>query len=201
MLFLNIAGIITRGFCTNTYTAQGVMRYSIIFDKKMPSLYVDKNLYVDPILQHKIYSVEHIFPRCLLNKKDHYDMHNTIRTLNELNVNRSNYKFTEHIHDDKNWIKLNFDNYVNHKLKLFAPNKSSRGFIARAVLYMSKEYDYNPHKIIDKDVLLHWFFNYPPDQAEKHHNEVVKKLQHKNNIFISAYNKKTKSLLKYLQDL
>jgi endonuclease I len=169
----------------------------------MPSIYIDKQLHIDPITQKKMYSVEHIFPRCLLQKKDHYDMHNTIRTLNELNVNRSNYKYADimNIENDKNWVKLDFDNYVNHKLKLFVPNKASRGFIARAVLYMSKEYDYNPHKIIDKDVLLHWFFNYPPDQAEKHHNEVVKKLQHKNNVFISAYNKKTRSILKYLHDL
>ena len=128
-------------------------------------------------------------------------MHNTIRTLNNLNVNRSNYKYTDDLTHDKNWLKLDFDNYVNHKLKLFIPNQISRGFISRAILYMSMEYNYNPHKVIDKNVLLQWFFTYPPEKTEKHHNEVISKLQNKNNVFISNYNKKTKQLLKYLEEL
>jgi endonuclease I len=177
------------------------MRYSIIFDDKMPSLYVDKHIHVEPNLRKSMYSIEHIFPRSHLNRKDHNDMHNTLRTLNNLNVNRSNYKYADEPDDEKNWIKLDFDNYVNHKLKLFVPNKASRGIISRAILYMSKEYEYNPRKIIEKDVLLHWFFTYPPDQSEKHHNDVIKKMQNKNNAFISNYNKKTKTLIRYLDDL
>jgi deoxyribonuclease-1 len=167
----------------------------------MPSLYVDKNVHIEPNLRKSAYSIEHIFPRSLLKKKDHNDMHNTLRTLNNLNVNRSNYKYADMPGTEDNWIKLEFDNYVNHKLKLFVPNKASRGIISRAILYMSKEYEYNPHKIIEKDVLLNWFFTHPPDHSEKHHNEFIKKMQNKNNVFISNYNKKTKTLIRYLEGL
>lgn len=201
LFFLHSLMMISRIFGANTVNCNNIMRYSIIFDTKMPSLYVDKYVHIDPQLIQSTYSIEHIFPRSHLHRKDHNDMHNTIRTLNDLNVNRSNYKYTDIPGQDKNWIKLDFNNYVNHKLKLFVPNKASRGIISRAILYMSKQYDYNPHKVIDKDVLLNWFFTHPPDVSEKHHNDVVKKMQNTNNIFISNYNKKTKSLLKYLDDL
>jgi endonuclease I len=66
---------------------------------------------------------------------------------------------------------------------------------------MSREYDYNPNKVIDIYTLLKWFHEYPPSQCEKYHNEVIKKLQNKNNIFISKYNMKSKEILKFLQNL
>jgi endonuclease I len=167
----------------------------------MPSLYIDKSLCIQEKMKKSIYSLEHIFPQSLLDKKDRNDMHNTIRTINALNVNRSNYKYTDTITDDKFWTPLDFGNYVNHKLRLFVPNAESKGFISRAILYMSKEYDYNSHKIIDKDVLLQWFFEHPPQDEEKYHNAMVRQLQNKNNIFISSYNKKSKALIKYINDL
>jgi endonuclease I len=201
VLVFNSVVMITRIFSANTFNCNNIMRHSLIFDEKMPSLYIDKNIHVDQKHKNSIYSIEHIFPRSLLNKKDCNDMHNTIRTFNDLNVNRSNYKYADRTNEEKHWIKLDYDNYVNHKLKLFVPNPQSRGIISRAILYMSREYDYNPRKIIDKDVLLNWFFTHPPDKFERYHNEVIKKLQHKNNIFISGYSKETKSLLKYLDRL
>ena len=184
-----------------TVNCNHILRYAIIFDDKMPSAYVDKSLHIDDVHKNKKYSVEHIFPRSLLHKKDHHDMHNIIRTINDLNVNRSNYRFTDEITNDKNWIKLDYDNHVNHKMKLFIPNRTSRGFISRAILYMSKEYDYNIHKVIDKDVLVKWFYNYPPELCEKYHNSIIHKLQHKNNVFISQYNKQSKVLLRYIESL
>ena len=184
-----------------TVNCNNVLRYAIVFDDKMPSAYVDKSLHIQDAFKNKKYSIEHIFPRSLLNKKDHNDMHNTIRTMNDLNVNRSNYRYVDTVTNDKNWIKLDYDNFVNHKMKLFIPNAVSRGFISRAILYMSKEYDYNPFKIIDKDTLLKWFYDYPPEICEKYHNNVIQKLQHTNNIFISQYGKKSKTLTRYLDCL
>lgn len=201
LIIIPIIDMISRVFAGNTLSATTFIRHAIIFDKKMPSLYVTNNYQVDDNLKNYVYSMEHIFPRSHLNKKDANDMHNVIKTLNDLNVNRSNYKYTDVITDDKHWIKLDFDNYVNHKQRLFIPNQISRGFISRAILYMSKEYDYSPHKIIDKCTLLKWFYDYPPSPCEKYHNEVIKKLQNKNNIFISKYNKKSKEILKFLQNL
>jgi endonuclease I len=193
--------MISKTLSRHTVNCNNILRYAIIFDDKMPSAYVDKGLHIDNTIKNKKYSIEHIFPRSLLNKRDHNDMHNTIRTINDLNVNRSNYRYVDVVTDDKNWIKLNYDNYVNHKLKLFIPNSLTKGFISRAILYMSKEYEYNPHKIIDKDVLIKWFYNHPPDVCEKYHNNIIHKLQNTNNVFISQYGKKSKTLVKYLDQL
>jgi endonuclease I len=193
--------MVSRIFAGNTVSSLNVVRHTIIHDNKMPSIYIEKHFHVDESLKQNIYSMEHIFPCSHLNKKDQHDMHNVIRTLNDLNVNRSNYKYTDILTSDKNWIKLDFDNYVNHKHRLFIPNNVSRGFISRAILYMSKEYHYNPLKIIDKDTLIKWFYDYPPKQCEKYHNEMIKKLQNKNNIFISNYNKKSKIIHKFLEDI
>lgn len=167
----------------------------------MPSLYLEKGFTVDDNIKSSVYSVEHIFPRSHMNTMHASDMHNTIKTINNINVNRSNYAYADEVDADKNWIKLDFDNYVNHKRRLFIPNKSSRGFIARAILYMCREYDYNFIKVIKKDTLQKWFYDYPPSKCEIYHNEVVRKHQHTNNIFVSNYNKKKSLITKYISEL
>lgn len=177
-----------------------ILRRAIIFDSQMPSAYVNKSFKDVSLCKSEMksmFSIEHIFPRSFMQKRDHNDMHNTIRTISALNVNRSNYRFTDVTHldyDRKNWIQLDFGNYVNHKLQLFIPNEESRGFIARAILYMCKEYGYNSSNVIYKDVLFQWFCMYPPDESEKYHNELVKQLQNKNNMYVSNYRKLRKSI-------
>jgi len=199
--FLVFGIMLAKSFAGNTIKCTNILRQAIIFDNKMPSIYLEKNFHVEDRLKNNVYSAEHIFPRSHLHKKDYNDMHNIIKTLNDLNVNRSNYKYTDAITNDKHWVALDFDNYVNHKQRLFIPNAISRGFISRAVLYMSKEYDYITHKIIDKDTLIKWFYAYPPTQSEKYHNDVIKKMQNTNNMFISNYNKKCKNIMKFLEKL
>jgi hypothetical protein len=193
--------IFIRTFATNTIRCTNLMRTIIIFDNKMPSLYLEKNIIIDDDLKHKLYSIEHIFPRSHMLNSHAYDMHNIIKTTNNLNVNRSNYQYTDTIDDDRHWIKLDHDNYVNHKKRLFIPNKSSRGFISRAILYMTREYDYNFVKVIKKDVLQNWFYEHPPTKSEIYHNDIIKKLQHTNNVFISNYNKKKSLVTKYINEL
>ena len=194
--------MISKGLAANTIKCTNVIRNAIIFDNKMPSLYIDKNFHVDEKLCNSVYSIEHVFPRSYISIKHTNDMHNIVKTINTLNVNRSNYEYTDIIDaNDCNWIKLDFDNYVNHKRKLFIPNSASRGFISRAILYMCKEYDYNPLKIIKKDVLTRWFFEFPPTKEEKYHNEMSKKMQNKNNIFVANYRKKMETVVKYIEKL
>ena len=147
-------------------------------------------------------SAEHIYPQCLLNVKQSNDMHNIIKTLNTLNANRSNYKFHEDYDiKSKHWVELECNNYVNHKDKIFVPNNDSRGFISRAILYMYKEYNCNPNKIIDIEILKKWYYNFSPTIDERYHNDIIKRLQNKNNIFISNYNKKNKGIKKILDSL
>lgn len=201
LICMNI--MFVRSFSSHTIRCTNVFRHTIIFDNKMPSIYLEKDLYVEDRLKNSVYSVEHIFPRSHLSFMHVNDMHNTIKTINTLNVNRSNYEYVDDVglKLDKNWIKLDFGNYVNHKKKMFIPNHASRGFISRAILYMCREYDYNPAKIIKKDVLGKWFYDYPPTKEEKYHNEIIRKMQNKNNIFIANYNKKKAFVAKFIDTL
>lgn len=192
---------ITRVLCSNTLKFASIIKNAMVLNNKMPCIYTERDFSVDEKHLRSMCSMEHIFPRSYLQKSDYGDMHNIVRTINELNVMRSNYKYVDSKDDNSEWIHLNFDNYVNHKNRLFLPNEVSRGFISRSILYMVKEYNYNFNKVIDKDVLVNWFYKYPPCSKEKYHNEIVKDLQKKNNIFISSYNKKSKTISRFIEKL
>lgn len=193
VFFLNIPPLINGASTIKVVTD---LRNAIRFDKKMPSLYVDKDVKIEDRLYKSIYSLEHIFPQSMMDKKDCNDMHNVIRTMNEFNIIRSNYKYENDMKDETLWKPLHFENYVNHKKKLFIPNKSSRGFIARALLHMLKEYEYKVDKVINMETLVKWYYEYPPTINEKYHNKLVTDLQNKNNIFVSKYkNKKTRQFV------
>ena len=204
-----------------------IIKDTILNDPKMPMIYTNKYLkkciingIADDILtcssiskniargvaksnyNRQFVSAEHIYPQCLLDGKQSNDMHNIIKTLNTLNSNRSNYKFHEDYDiKSKHWVELECNNYVNHKDKVFVPNNDSRGFISRAILYMYKEYNCNPQKIIDIEILKKWYYNFSPTIDERYHNDIIKRLQNKNNIFISNYNKKNKGIKKILDSL
>lgn len=199
--FVLLIMFITNVLCANTINFTSIIRKNIVFNTKMPCIYTEKDYKIEEKHIKSMCSLEHIFPRSYLQKKDYSDMHNVVRTINELNVMRSNYKYVHEKDDDCNWKNLSFDNYVNHKTRLFVPNNISRGFISRSILYMAKEYNYNISKIIDKEVLIKWFYEHPPCVEEIYHNQVVKELQNKNNMFISCYNKKSKSIHRFLQKL
>jgi len=156
-----------------------IIKDAILNDSKMPIIYVNKNYYpVD--IKNKFLSAEHIYPQS----------------------NRSNYRFRDDYDKrDKNWVELEYNNYVNHKNKLFVPNNDSRGFISRAILYMYREYKCNPKKIIDIEILKKWYYNFSPTHEEIYHNMVVKRIQNKNNMFISNYNKKNKGIKRLLDTL
>jgi len=197
ILLINMSYI--RGF---PYT--NIIKKTILHDMKMPSIYLENSFFCDneAKFKNKFFSAEHIFPQCLLNNKHRNDMHNIVKTINTLNVNRSNYMFVEDINmKDRNWEELDFGNYVNHKYKVFAPNHYSRGFISRAILYMCWEYDYNHKKVIDRDLLIKWYFENPPSKEERYHNEIIHRIQRKHNIFITNYCKKNNVIIKFINKL
>ena len=194
-LLLLINMVYIKGFAYNN-----IIKLSIVHDIKMPTIYLEKGFFGDDSkFKGKYFCAEHIFPQCYLNKKHANDMHNIVKTLNTLNVNRSNYMFVEDINrKDKNWEALDFGNYVNHKAKMFSPNNCSRGLISRAILYMCREYDYNHMKVIDKELLVKWFYDYPPLKEERYHNEIIHKIQRNHNIFITNYFKKNGVIIKFI---
>jgi len=202
MLFLSYLNY-TTSYSTYSMSCVIIIKKTVLYDAKMPILYMpnyNKNaIYSD---NYNLFTPEHIFPQSLLNTNGKNDMHNIIKTIASLNTNRSNYKYCEDLNiNDENWNKLNYNNYVNHKDKLFIPNKDSRGIIARAILYMCREHKCNYKKVIDKELLIKWFYNYSPSIDEKYHNDMVKQIQQTNNIFISKYNKKNNGLYRFINTL
>jgi len=178
------------------------IRKTIITDSKMPIIYTGINYNIKNIEKNKFLTAEHIYPQSLLDEYQSKDMHNIIKTLNTLNVNRSNYKYCDHYDlNDRNWKSLEYNNYVNHKRKLFVPNSNSRGFISRSILYMCREYNFKLSNIIDKQTLVKWFYTYSPTNSEYYHNAVVEKIQNTNNIFVSSYSKKNIAIKKYIERL
>ena len=178
------------------------IRKTIITDTKMPIIYTGINYNIKNIEKNKFLTAEHIYPQSLLDEYQCKDMHNIIKTLNTLNVNRSNYKYCDHYDlNDRNWKSLEYNNYVNHKRKLFVPNSNSRGFISRSILYMCREYNFKLPNIIDKQTLVKWFYTYSPTNCEFYHNAIVEKIQNTNNIFISSYSKKNVVIKKYIERL
>ena len=164
------------------------IRNAIIYTSHSPEIYNMKIKSFDT--SHS--SLEHIFPKCYMNKKGFNDMHNLFRCNKEINNNRSNYKFVDNDYIDKypNDFKKIYDNYVSHKYKVFVPEKESRGIISRAIMYMTFEYKYRYNKIIDNDVLIDWCLSHPPTKEEIHHNEMAFKVQYTRNKFIDLYYKK-----------
>lgn len=206
LLLLSIAMNVGRG---RAFTFTNIVKKTILLDTKMPSIYLENSFLDanDAKFKNKFFSAEHIFPQCQLDNKHRNDMHNIIKTTNTLNVNRSNYMYVDReaatatAANDKHWVALDFGNYVNHKYKVFSPNDYSRGFISRAILYMCWEYDYNHRKVIDTDLLIKWYFEYPPLKEERYHNEIIHRIQRKHNIFITNYCKKNSVILKFIKKL
>lgn len=186
-------------------------KHNIISDENMPMIYSKINLYTIE-LKKTIYSLEHIYPISHMTDSAKIDMHNLFKTTKFLNNARSNYKFTDYeellfypnntwitIKNDvnnKNWICLENNNYVNHKQKLFIPSNESKGIIARAILYITFKYKFKLEKVINFDTLISWYIKYPPTNKEKYHNNYVKKIQYTDNKFISSYKSNIKMLLK-----
>jgi hypothetical protein len=186
-------------------------KHNIISDSNMPILYSKINIDSDN-LKNVVYSLEHIYPISFMTNEAKTDMHNLFKTTKYLNNARSNYKFVDHNEyilypnntwftftndvNSKNWIKLENDNYVNHKKKLFIPTNESKGIISRSILYITFKYKYKLERIINIDTLISWYLNYPPSNAEKYHNNYVKKIQYTDNKFISSYKSNIKLLIK-----
>jgi len=169
------------------------IKNNIIHSSHNPQIY---NINLNKINIYNRPTLEHIFPKCYMNKISFNDMHNIFSCNSFINNQRSNYKFID-INDNEyyNYKKLfininNTDNYYSPKLKLFIPEDSSKGIISRTIMYMSYEYKYKYDKIITYQNLINWSLDYPPSQQEIYHNNIVFKKQFKRNQFIDLYYKK-----------
>jgi len=170
------------------------IRSSIIFSSNNPEIYNVNSIIIKSAHYNPKPTLEHIFPKCYMNKISHNDLHNIFKCNNEINNIRSKDKFNDlnfYNGNINNFTKINnTNNYYSNKEKLFIPEIESRGIIARAIMYMSYEYKYKFNKVIDYDVLMNWCINYPPTKEEIYHNNMVYKRQYKRNKFIDLYHKR-----------
>lgn len=163
------------------------IKSSIIHSSRNPQIYNINLKHLD----NNRPSLEHIFPKCYMNKKSFNDLHNIFTCNSVINNNRSNYKFIDKTNSYPltTFININ-NNYYSHKLKLFIPEDDSKGIIARSIMYMVYTYKYRYDKVIDTDNLINWCMMYPPTKEEINHNNDVFKKQFKRNKFIDLYQKK-----------
>ena len=172
------------------------IKNNFILNKNFPTLYYQGDN-INNINNINKLSLEHIFPKCYIDKKHHNDLHNIYCANRLINNIRSNFKFIDNndkrfLEKNEKWIKIHGLNYINKENRLFIPKNIDKGIISRSILYMCYEYDYKPNKIIDIDTLIDWCFEFKPSIYEKNHNMYVMNKQHKYNKFISYYDKKIK---------
>ena len=158
------------------------------------------------------FSLEHIFPVSFLraNPSSRYDFHNIFMTKAYINMHRSNYRFWDEkyisfssnilrdlwkIYPDTSSLSLNnrrnldfFNyNYKSNTGRIFFPNHSSRGKIARTLAYMKFVYpELNLNHVIDERTLINWHRNFPVSEEEFERNEVIKEIQGNTNPFVDG---------------
>ena len=144
--------IFSRTLCDSTYNFKQIIKNNNLF----PILYSDKGSM----------SLEHIYPKHLLNPNHYNDYHNIFKASKELNNARSNYVFSDNI--NIKWQKIKDDNYISNNYKLFMPREKDRGIIARSILYM--RYKYNYRIIMDNETIIKWCLKYKPNINKSYKN-------------------------------
>jgi deoxyribonuclease-1 len=153
---------------------------------------------------HKHVNIEHIFPmswvmkglrcgdrkQCRRSSKRfrfiESDMHNMYPALSEVNKVRSAMSFAT-IKGEKH-LKLdsasNCDFEVDFRKRRVEPTPSSRGEIARAMLYMDDSYPELELFKRQRDMLIQWHKADRPSNLEKKRNDVIERLQGMRNRWV-----------------
>jgi deoxyribonuclease-1 len=147
-------------------------------------------------------NIEHVFPaswiayslrcgkrnECRMNSPQfniiEADLHNLYPSRTDVNKARNNYTFTVIRGEQRSFDRCDFE--FDERARMAEPSPAARGRVARAMLYMSDEYDlYLKHK--QKSLLLAWDRKYPPEQAEYRRNDRIEQLQGNSNPYIDRH--------------
>ena len=147
-------------------------------------------------------NIEHVFPaswiayslrcgkrnQCRMNSPKfnliEADLHNLYPSRTDVNKARNNYTFTVIRGEQRSFGSCDFE--FDERARMAEPSPAARGRVARAMLYMSDEYDlYLKHK--QKSLLLAWDRKYPPEQAEFRRNDRIQQLQGNSNPYIDRH--------------
>lgn len=137
------------------------------------------------------YNCEHVVPQSWFNERMPMrgDIHHLFTCDPVCNSIRSNYPY----HDFPDY---NPDHIGNERVEdacgkaddeLFEP-EYGKGTVARAMLYFLIRYpdeiEHSHKETINKDLLLEWHQQFPPDLYEKHRNQAIYEIQGNRNPFI-----------------
>lgn len=109
------------------------------------------------------------------------DLHNLVPAVGELNMNRSNYRFTTMKDTDYVYGKCDFK--IDFKGKRVTPSENVRGDVARTYLYMSDRYDISISDA-QRKMFEAWNIQDPVDSWEIEKNKRIKSIQGNSNPYI-----------------
>jgi deoxyribonuclease I len=118
----------------------------------------------------------------VFNKREG-DMHNLVPAVGEVNAVRSNYGYADLGSSNKSFGTCNFV-VSTSKPKAVQPAEYTRGFIARAFLYMSERYNIRLSKQ-DRRLMEFWNNKYKVTTWECRRNLMIKNDQGNDNKFIT----------------
>jgi len=116
-------------------------------------------------------------------KKMESDLHNLVPAIGELNGNRSNYKFSQW-NEDRGATYGQCSMRVDFKTKTAMPPVETRGKIARAYLYMSKEHGVklSPQ---ERKIMEAWDKQNPVTKWECERDYRISKIQGNSNYYVA----------------
>jgi len=116
------------------------------------------------------------------------DLHNIVPEIGELNALRSNYRFgiLPHIRASRFGA---CEIKIDPKMRRVEPPPHTRGFIARAYLYMSERYNISLSESQAR-LFISWNKQYPPQPWEIERNKRICNMQGNDNPYITQYQDK-----------
>lgn len=109
------------------------------------------------------------------------DLHNLFPSRSDINKERSAFRFGNISGEKRRFGKCDFE--VDYRNRVAEPRPAVRGEVARAMFYMSTEYDVPIFPRFGK-LLLSWHRSDPPGADEKRRNNIIEELQGNRNKFI-----------------
>lgn len=113
--------------------------------------------------------------------KAYTDLHNLVPSIGEVNLDRSNFRFTTM--QDTDYVYGRCDMKIDFKGKRVTPPENVRGDVARTYLYMSDRYGINLSSG-QKKMFDAWNKQDPVSAWEKEKNKRIKKVQGNSNPYI-----------------
>ncbi len=109
------------------------------------------------------------------------DMHNLYPVRKDVNQSRGAFPYSMIEGEQYEYAGCDFE--VDYRSRKVEPGLASRGRIARAMMYMQREYGLEIYARQQR-LLEQWHGQYPPDDEERRRNRIIERIQGNGNPFI-----------------